>query len=550
MARVRERTVVAPTPTTTTPTPTPKKPRSAEQPFPAKSASSLNSSSQGPCVSSTDDDDATTPAPQPTASSSNSSLELPAAVASMSLFRRPSTRAELHYAHVTVSPDTALDLQDDEWDYSETEWWGWVILAATWIVFVVVMGSCFGVWSWAWDVGETPYAPPDLEDDDTLPITGYYPALMICTAVMSWVWVVVAWVGMKYLVMPPSLAKLTDIVPCQCLHCEKTIMTLRRNPQRGCQEMSLPLPLRLPLPTTCRLQPTVTQVKHATTHKKEPPLLTPRRRKRHTTDSERLKQRISVLHTQPTPPGRPFPFFRLPRELRDQVYSSLVTRSDGHYPIISAISLLNDKKARRATHIKRERLNRKRIVDGKPPIRIRDSRPEPIVHLNLLRASRRLGDEAREWFYNSNWFAVTLDKLPLTTFEAPYGWDISKITRLQVEIQMKDAAHMNNYVDWTSFLCAFTSVRFLHIIPTFHPRYSAWACPELSSWASFHYVHKAFFRELLAAIPSNVDTRFMGSMSATKDMQLQGQPMSDTAIEDLYAELTVARVVVVKATKA
>ena len=89
-------------------------------------------------------------------------------------------------------------LVDGEWDYSETEWWGWVILVVTWIVFVVGMGSCFGVWSWAWDVGTTPYAPPELEDDPTLPITGYYPALMILTCVMAWVWVVVAWVGMKY----------------------------------------------------------------------------------------------------------------------------------------------------------------------------------------------------------------------------------------------------------------------------------------------------------------------------------------------------------------
>lgn len=86
----------------------------------------------------------------------------------------------------------------DEWDYSETEWWGWIILIVTWIVFVVGMGSCLGVWSWAWDVGETPYAPPELEDDPTLPIVGYYPALIILTAVMAWVWVVVAWVGMKY----------------------------------------------------------------------------------------------------------------------------------------------------------------------------------------------------------------------------------------------------------------------------------------------------------------------------------------------------------------
>lgn len=87
---------------------------------------------------------------------------------------------------------------DGEWDYSETERWGWVMLIVTWVVFVTGMGSCLGVWSWAWDVGETPYAPPELEDDPTLPIVGYYPALIILTAVMAWVWVVVAWVGMKY----------------------------------------------------------------------------------------------------------------------------------------------------------------------------------------------------------------------------------------------------------------------------------------------------------------------------------------------------------------
>jgi len=81
---------------------------------------------------------------------------------------------------------------------SDTEYWGWIILFATWIVFVVGMGSCLGVWSWAWDVGETPYAPPELEDDVTLPIVGYYPALIVCTGVMAWVWCLVAWVGMKY----------------------------------------------------------------------------------------------------------------------------------------------------------------------------------------------------------------------------------------------------------------------------------------------------------------------------------------------------------------
>lgn len=93
---------------------------------------------------------------------------------------------------------TSLPTQDADWDYTETEWWGWVVLTVTWCVFVVGMGSCLDIWSWAWDVGKTPYAPPELEDDPTLPIVGYYPALIILTCVMAWVWVVVAWVGMKY----------------------------------------------------------------------------------------------------------------------------------------------------------------------------------------------------------------------------------------------------------------------------------------------------------------------------------------------------------------
>ncbi|KAK2598974.1 hypothetical protein QQS21_005579 [Conoideocrella luteorostrata] len=104
-------------------------------------------------------------------------------------------KSPLSYSGITT---TALPPPDSDWDYSETEWWGWVVLSVTWFVFVIGMGSCLNVWIWAWDVGKTPYAPPELEDDPTLPIVGYYPALIILTGVMAWVWVVVAWVGMKY----------------------------------------------------------------------------------------------------------------------------------------------------------------------------------------------------------------------------------------------------------------------------------------------------------------------------------------------------------------
>jgi hypothetical protein len=110
-------------------------------------------------------------------------------------FTAAHTRSPLATAPQSVA-GTPTD--EEEWDYSETAFWGYVILIVTWIVFVVGMGSCFGVWSWAWDVGETPYAPPELEDDPTLPIVGYYPALLVLTCIMAWVWVIVAWVGMKY----------------------------------------------------------------------------------------------------------------------------------------------------------------------------------------------------------------------------------------------------------------------------------------------------------------------------------------------------------------
>ncbi|CAM1508515.1 Fc.00g053630.m01.CDS01 [Cosmosporella sp. VM-42] len=104
-------------------------------------------------------------------------------------------KSPLSYSGLSAS---TLPPHDTDWDYADTEWWGWVVLGVTWFVFVIGMGSCFDVWSWAWDVGKTPYAPPELEDDPTLPITGYYPALIILTGIMAWVWVINAWVGMKY----------------------------------------------------------------------------------------------------------------------------------------------------------------------------------------------------------------------------------------------------------------------------------------------------------------------------------------------------------------
>ncbi|KAH7152525.1 hypothetical protein B0J13DRAFT_620074 [Dactylonectria estremocensis] len=112
--------------------------------------------------------------------------------------RRSIHRAKSPLSYGGLSTTSTLPAHEAEWDYSDTEWWGWVVLCVTWFVFVIGMGSCFDIWSWAWDVGKTPYAPPELEDDPTLPIVGYYPALIILSGIMAWVWVLTAWVGMKY----------------------------------------------------------------------------------------------------------------------------------------------------------------------------------------------------------------------------------------------------------------------------------------------------------------------------------------------------------------
>lgn len=154
---------------------------------------SITSPASQSYASTTDDDDVLSFSRRPATG--------PVQPASYYVSVAPLTRRRSSKQTVVTDPlplEQAGALIEEELDYSDTEWWGWVVLIITWFAFVVGMGSCFGVWSWAWDVGQTPYAPPELEDDPTLPIVGYYPALITLTAVMAWVWVVVAWVGIKY----------------------------------------------------------------------------------------------------------------------------------------------------------------------------------------------------------------------------------------------------------------------------------------------------------------------------------------------------------------
>lgn len=166
--------------------------------------------SQTSYASTTDDDDLLT-FDRPAASSSTTALPIPQSTSAsyfsgstLQATTRSMSRSHRSRPHrpspLTRTPVPSSHPQEDlTYTYAETEYWGWVLLATTWIIFTVGMGSCLDVWSWAWDVGETPYAPPELEDDPTLPIVGYYPALIVLTGgVVSWIWITVAWVGLKY----------------------------------------------------------------------------------------------------------------------------------------------------------------------------------------------------------------------------------------------------------------------------------------------------------------------------------------------------------------
>ncbi|KAH7380045.1 hypothetical protein BKA66DRAFT_367795, partial [Pyrenochaeta sp. MPI-SDFR-AT-0127] len=235
----------------------------------------------------------------------------------------------------------------------------------------------------------------------------------------------------------------------------------------------------------------------------------------------------------------PFPFFRLPQELRDQVYSYLVTRQGSRRgSVIGAPFILKNRKKRTVAHAARERLNRQRHLIGRCSISARVVATKPILHLEILRTSRRMRNEASDCMYSNNWFAISLSKLPSSVIEAPSGWELSRIKKLQLELQLKDTLRMNSYVDWPTFFSSFPSLRLLRVIPTFHPRYYEWARTELLDWQTTSYVYKAFFRELIAAVPGHVDLKMGCSQEMDVDIELQGRAAVDKKLLfDMFMEL-------------
>ncbi|KAF8450180.1 hypothetical protein BGX38DRAFT_512329 [Terfezia claveryi] len=154
-------------------------------------------------------------------SSSTSSITSSITSTSRPLPPKPTDAIDNGYCNPSPSPSFPASFIDLPWPpltprdsidpLADTVWWGYFILLSTWLIFVIGMGNVLSVWGWAWDV-PSDHPIPILsflqndgnrilggeDDNEDFPIQGYYPVLMILTSVVAWVWVIVAWVGMKY----------------------------------------------------------------------------------------------------------------------------------------------------------------------------------------------------------------------------------------------------------------------------------------------------------------------------------------------------------------
>ncbi|KAF2000112.1 hypothetical protein P154DRAFT_576442 [Amniculicola lignicola CBS 123094] len=304
---------------------------------------------------------------------------------------------------------------------------------------------------------------------------------------------------------PPSVHCVMKDVACCCniisIHqFYMSMMELRRNPQRKCKKEEAPPNQQAPEVGTEEIKA------------EQQPATVPQNIQRRPTPRRHLLSDAG-----------PFRFCDLPREVRDQVYSYLVVRRGRKVPIIESRAILRNQKKRAATQRTRERLNQKRVLSGKRPIIARDTASEPIIFPGVLQSSRQLQVEASDHLYQNNWFSISLESYSPIVIDAPLGWDFSRITKLQLELQLKDSQRMNNFIDWSSFFASFPALRFLRIIPTFNSRYYDWAHTELETWTTAHFVFRGFFRELLASVPGTTQLKLGPSLDPLDDMHLEGR---------------------------
>src|SRR5689334_14787940 len=109
------------------------------------------------------------------------------------------------------------------------------------------------------------------------------------------------------------------------------MMAVRRNPQRGCQEG---------IPSTAAVETLPNTIGASGSKKNLPRLRVEETVRRHANKARKRKEARISQQIPPRAIDQPFPFFQLPRELRDQIYACLVAHhNDSDQSVIAATSI-------------------------------------------------------------------------------------------------------------------------------------------------------------------------------------------------------------------
>lgn len=224
---------------------------------------------------------------------------------------------------------------------------------------------------------------------------------------------------------------------------------------------------------------------------------------------------------------KPFPFFRLPAELRNRIYEFLLTDTRGPEDFVDPVILVNDlnrRKERRALSDtpapstgqskKSKALGKRYHMLNDNEINIERFRKRvcelpPLLETAILRVCQQTYNEGSAIMFQGNVFALIVlmgfgGNDDATTF--PEGLDLSRVQHLRLEIQLESIGRHFNF-EWR-FLRQMKALKTVSFIVTVSAEiFDDTKCRHFERlWHTMpNYRH--LLQDFIAAIPRSVDVR-------------------------------------------
>jgi len=264
---------------------------------------------------------------------------------------------------------------------------------------------------------------------------------------------------------------------------------------------------------------------------------------------------------------KPFPFLKLPGELRNRIYELLLTDTRGPKNFADPVILTND--------LRRRITRRTASAFGLPPMSTglskksfqlakkfymlnhlemtRERLRKPVSELPLLletailRACRQTYSEGSALLFQKNTFAIivrTMDRNDDLASWFPAGLDLSRVRRLRLEYQLEhihgktqgySADLYGSTTPW-AFIRRMTSLKTLQLVLTFSDEVEAPAKKEHFErlWHTMR-LYRQLMQELIAAIPKGVEVK----MGMTKEDKMRDDyggfcPVRGSVLRKIY----------------